>query len=58
MDFETYEKLVVAAATQILWRHNWFCGVFINNIWTAYPDVSRGVDIAVSDTWHYDGVEE
>jgi hypothetical protein len=58
MDFETYRKLVVAKATEQLWWHNWFGGVCTNNIYMAYPDVERGVEIAISDTWHYDGVEE
>lgn len=58
MDFETYEKLVVAKAREHLSWYFWYRGVCTNNIYMAYPDVQRGIEIAVSDTWHYDGIEE
>ena len=55
MNFQTYQVLVTKKAAASLEDRPWYRGICVDNIHISYPDVDRGVDIAVSDTEHYDG---
>jgi len=55
MEFETYKLLVMKYAAAALESKPWYRGVCVDNIHTSYPDIKRGIEIAVSDTEHYDG---